>query len=394
MNIGIASCYYHHKYGSMLQAYATQKAVQELGHQATTICCTSPKICIAQSKVHYYIRRIQQSANTRDVFLRKLREKRSRLELVSHPELKVKMHFRDNMFDQFYHNHILLSEPCSNRTELTQLAAKFDAVIVGSDQLWNTANIEQDYFTLTFVPEKVKKIAYATSFGTAKISSYQQKQAHDFLERFYAISVREKSGVDVIKSIGVDKEVRVVLDPTLLIDASAWARLECERTAFKNYILCYFLGVNQQHRQIAKRIQQITGYKIIALQHLDEYVKEDENFGDIKPYDVGPSEFVDLIRNSSFVCTDSFHGTCFSILHHKRFLTMDRFSNQNNESTNTRIESLLGMVGLSSRRVTGSLPDDELQTLCEQEIDFAKADAALAKERIRSYEYLKEALET
>ena len=394
MNIGIASCYYHHNYGSMLQSYATQKAVQGLGHQATTICCTSPKICIAQSKAHYYIRRIQQSANNRDVFLRKLREMRSRLALVSHPTLKVKMDLRDNIFNQFYHDHILLSKPCSNRTELTQLAAKFDAVIVGSDQLWNTANIEQDYFTLTFVPDEVKKIAYATSFGTTKISSYQQKTAHDFLERFYALSVREKSGVDVIKSIGVDKEVRVVLDPTLLFDASAWNQLKCKKTDYKNYILCYFLGANQQHRLIAKRIQTMTGYKIVALQHLDEYVKEDESFGDIKPYDIGPAEFVDLIRNASFVCTDSFHGTCFSILYHKQFLTMDRFSNKNSESTNTRIDSLLGMAGLLSRRVTEPLSDEALQTLCEQDIDYAKADAELAKERTTSYEYLQEALET
>lgn len=394
MNVGIASCYYHHNYGSMLQAYATQWAVQRLGHQATTIYCTSPKNYITQSKIHYYIRRIQQSANTSAVFLRKWREMKARLALAVHPALKTKMALRDSIFDKFYHDHILFSKPCPDRAELMRLAAGFDAVIVGSDQLWNTANIEQDYFTLTFVPDEVKKIAYATSFGTTKLSLYQQKKTHDFLERFYALSVREKSGVDVIKSVGIDREVRVVLDPTLLFDASAWDQLKCEKTGYKNYILCYFLGVNQQHRQMAKKIQRMTGYKIVALQHLDEYVKEDEGFGDIKPYDIGPAEFVDLIRNASFVCTDSFHGTCFSILYHKQFLTMDRFLKQNSESTNTRIDSLLGMTDLSVRRVTGSLPDDVLRTLCEQKINFAKADAVLMKERIHSFAYLQAALET
>lgn len=390
MKIGIASCYYHHNYGSMLQAYATQQAVLQMGHEAVTIQCLEPIHYMTQSKIQYYFHKLIQP----DTVLRKLREKKNSAQLRTNTEVKAEIQKRDNKFNEFYKKHIVLSPLCTNRAKLTELSSNFDAVVVGSDMLWNPVNIEHDYYTLTFVPDTVKKISYATSFGTTKLPKYQKEEARAFLGRFYALSVREKSGVNMIQSLGINKDVQVVLDPTLLFDAEEWNLLPCENMQYENYILCYFLGVNQEHRAIANRIKDLTGWKIVALQHLDEYVREDENFGDIKPYDVGPAEFVDLIRNASFVCTDSFHGTCFSILNHKKFLTFNRFFDENQESTNTRIDSLLSMTGLTDRRIGKTPMDHDLRSVCFADIDFSLADEQLAKERRHSISYLKNALDT
>lgn len=393
MKVGIASCYYHHNYGSMLQAYATQRAVQALGHQAITIYCASPKQFMTESKIKYYAQRLWQSIKTREALQRKGREIQARIALFFHPDLKASIALRDKLFNQFYREHIILSKPCANRAALTQLTEGFDAVVVGSDQLWSTMGIEQDYFTLTFVSDHVRKIAYATSFGTPTLPKYQHETARKFLQRFHALSVREKSAVSLIKSLEVTKDVQMVLDPTLLFDAESWSQLQNDPNIEGDYILCYFLGINQEHREIACQIQKLMGYKIVALQHLDEYIRADEKFGDIKPYDVGPTQFVNLIRNAAFVCTDSFHGTCFSILHHKSFLTFNRFIEQSRESTNTRIHSLLSLTGLEGRRIGKRPTEDELRKLCFENIDFSTADQQLERERERSFAYLKNALE-
>ena len=113
------------------------------------------------------------------------------------------------------------------------------------------------------------------------------------------------------------------------------------------YIFCYFLGNNPPHRKFVKRLSEKTGYKIVALIHLDEYVKSDENFADISPFDVDPSDFLNLIKNASFVCTDSFHCSVFSMLYKRIFFTFRRYSRQTKSSTNTRLDTLFSLAGIT-----------------------------------------------
>ena len=388
MRIGIASCYYHHNYGSMLQAYATQQAVLQMGHEAITIQCLKPIHYMTQSKKQYYFHKLIQP----DTLLRKLREKKSSVQLHTNAEVKAEIQKRDNKFNEFYKKHIVLSPLCKNRSELTLFASECNAVIVGSDMLWNPINIEHDYYTLTFVPDPVKRISYATSFGTTVIPRYQRKKAKEFLTRFNSISVREQSGIKVIEDLGVGKPSRVVLDPTLLFTADEWMDIqELEPVIKGRYILCYFLGVNHEHRKMAEQLKKKTGLKIVTLPHLDEYIASDEGFGDYRLFDIGPAEFVNLIRNAEYVLTDSFHGTCFSILNHKKFVTFSRFQATNSESTNTRIDSLLGELHLEKRRIT--VAECDIVEIIEKEIDYEIADGILEKMRSESCDYLKSAIE-
>ena len=166
---------------------------------------------------------------------------------------------------------------------------------------------------------------------------------------------------------------------------------ELEPVIKGRYILCYFLGVNREHRKMAEQLKKKTGLKIVTLPHLDEYVASDEKFGDYRLFDIGPAEFVNLIRNAEYVLTDSFHGTCFSILNHKKFVTFSRFQATNSESTNTRIDSLLVGLHLEKRRITVS--ECNIVEIIEKEIDYEITDGILEKMRSESCDYLKSAIE-
>lgn len=392
MKIGIVSCYYHPNYGSMLQAYATQRAVEKLGYATITFAINRPVTYMTQSRTRYLLHKIRN----RDIFKTKLRRLKSDKALNCYPGIMEGKKIRKLKFEDFYKSNIHLSPFNSDRQALRELSSTCDAVLVGSDMLWHPVNVEHDYYTLTFVPDSVKKISYATSIGTTQIPQYQVKKYQEFLTGFHRISVREQSGVDVIKKLGIDKKVEVVLDPTLLFTAEEWMEIQENKPVVNDqYILCYFLGRNEGHRKFANALKQATGYKIVALKFLDEFVEKDVEFGDLSPFDIGPGEFINLIRNAEYVCTDSFHGTCFSILHHKIFFTMNRFSDKNSQSTNTRLDSLLKKLNLENRRIT-SFNDDmnyEIKRLLGNGIAYEPVDRILQDLRQNSFSYLQSAIE-
>lgn len=389
MKVGIVSCYFHYNYGSMLQAYATQWAVDSLGGDAITIACNSPITYMTQPKINYYIHKVTNG----DIVRTKIRQYRSKKNMKNYPNIKKCISERNKKFYDFSLSNFNLSELNVNRKSLSEFTSTCDAVVVGSDMLWHPVNVEHDYFTLTFVPDGVKKISYATSIGTAKIPMYQIETYKRFLSRFKYISVREQSGVEVISNLNIGKQASLVLDPTLLFTGEEWMRIQEKEPIIEGkYILCYFLGVNQEHRKFAQELKKVTGCKIVALQHLDEFVKNDIGFGDIISYDIGPAELVNLIRNAEFVCTDSFHGTCFSILNHKKFFIMNRFSNSNTQSTNTRIDSLLSLTGLEKQKIGDNWKEHDLFELLNNEIQYKLVDKKIEEERQKSLAYLKNAL--
>ena len=243
-----------------------------------------------------------------------------------------------------------LSRTFSSYKELSDFADNnYSDVIVGSDQLWLPVNVVSDYYTLNWVSNNVNKISYATSFGISKIPSKYTEMYNKFLNHINYLSVREDVGVNLIKEIA-NKDATLVCDPTILLTRNEWEEIiSDERIINDDYIFCYFLGSNIEHRKFVENLKKITGYKIVSLNHCDEYVKYSDKFADYTPYDVGPSEFVNLIKNAKYVCTDSFHGTVFSILFNKEFYTFERFKSNAKMSTNSRIYSLLKKTKLEDR---------------------------------------------
>lgn len=385
--VAIVSCYFQKNYGSMLQAYATQKILDMLNVENETICIEGFAKDINKAKYKFYLKKIFD----RDTFKEKAKTVKLALKRKMDKEFAHNVAIRNECFKNFSSTVFRLSEKYNSINDITKVCKeKYSAVLVGSDQLWLPSNIYANYYTLNFVPDDVNKISYSTSFGAASLPDWQKDFTRKFLNRIDNLSVRELSGANLIKDL-TGRDAQVVCDPTMLFSAENWMDIQKEEPFVKDkYIFCYFLGNNQKHREFAKKIKELTGYKIVALQHLDEYVKEDVGFADIAPYNVGPGEFLNLIRNAEFVCTDSFHGSVFSTLYRKKFFTFMRFKNTSTMSTNSRITSLLKILGLEDRMLSG---DEDAKKCIDMEIDFDTVLSNLEEFRKDSLEFLKKSLD-
>lgn len=383
----IVSCYFQPNYGSMLQAYATQIALDKLGYENETIDISCFRKEIRNAKIKYFAK----ASLTSGIFLNKLgRVKNAISKALVKNEYTNLVKLRNQRFATFGKNYFRLSEPYpSIKTLGESCPEKYSSVLVGSDQLWLPGNIAADYYTLNFVPESVNTIAYATSFGQAILPRDSAKKAQVFLRKIRHISIREESGQKLVKQL-VERDVPVVCDPTLLFTGDEWMHIQKEEPLYNvPYIFCYFLGSNAAHREFARKIKEETGYKIIALPHLDEYVKGDEVYADETPYDIDPADFLNLIRNAKYICTDSFHCSVFSILYRKSFFTFRRFSGKSKQSTNSRLDTLFNLTGISDRIMSG---DENVAESIKAEIDYDTVHEKLKGVREMSYAYLLKAL--
>lgn len=264
----------------------------------------------------------------------------------------------------------------------------YATVIVGSDQVWLPSGLPTRFFNLLFVDDNVRKVAYASSFGVSDIPSFQRKATGAYLERFYRIGVREQRGKEIVDSLS-NQKAQVVADPTLLLNADEWCEeiKESKVSINEPYIFCYFLGKNMEARKATEKLKQQTGYKIITLRHMDEFVPEDEQFGDEAPYYVDPHDFLNYIKNATYVCTDSFHCTAFSIQFHKKFMTFYRFKLSESTGRNSRIDSLFNICEIDKTHIyNGDITKIELP------INWNIVDDKLNKLRIASTEFLINAL--
>jgi hypothetical protein len=301
-------------------------------------------------------------------------------------EIYEKLKIRTKKFENFKNYQLKFSKPFIGRKSLIKGAKNYRAFLLGSDQVWHPNNMGMDFYNLFFVPEEIPKIAYAPSFGISKIPIEQLGKTKKYLNRINYISVREKSGKEIVKQL-IHRDVPIVCDPTLLIDRVVWDTLKGNSKIIEEkYIFCYFLGNNILHRDFARQVKQKTGYKIVTLLHMHEYVKNDEVFGDITPFNVGPAEFINLLSNAEIVLTDSFHGSIFSIMYEKIFFTFNRFAEGKLSSTNTRIKSILEFLDLSERRINGN---ESYDVLCDMTINYVKANEILNEFRNVSRSFLK-----
>lgn len=386
--VGIVSCYFINNYGSVIQAYATQKMLDELGIKNETIN-VSGFLKQVRKKQYFYILKSGLKSDMLSDRMGKIKNLLYRKVVKNDYTRGVQK--RERAMRDFTKQHINKSMVCSDFSKLTNYCKEnYDIVLIGSDQLWLPANIAADYYTLNFVPKSVKKVAYATSFGVSSLPDDIKGQASSFLSKIDCISVREEAGKKIVQSL-IDKEVEVVCDPTLLFTGEQWMDIQDKEPVVKDdYIFCYFIGSSVEHRDFVKRLKQKTGCKVVALNHVDHYMECDEGYADEVPYDISPGQFLNLIRNAKYVCTDSFHCTVFSLLYNKIFFDFKRYTNASKQSTNSRLETLLGVVDLKNRMFSGN---ENVEELLQVGIDFESVNNKLAAYRNQSKEYLIKALE-
>lgn len=382
--IGLVTCYFHHNYGSMLQAYATEMIMQEMELPYQTIACKAPIDYMEANKIGYVVKKLLIGD-----WKMKLGKMKVEREKKRNPTFAKNWAVRDAAFNRFADESFRLSPYCKNRKELTAMAHDYSAFIVGSDQLWRTDSVEHGYYTLEWVPNDILKVAYSTSIGVKEVPWFQVEKNQRFMNRFDHIALREQSACDLVYKL-TGRKVQVVLDPTLLFTGEQWMGIQqVEPLTSGEYIFCYLLGNNPWQRELIKRVKAETGLKIVALQHLDEYISSDEGFADEAPYNVGPREFLNYIRNAEFVFTDSFHCSVFSILYKKKFFTFSRFSETTKQNTNTRIDNLMSLTGLQQRRVNAQTG---VNAILNTQSDYAEVDKRLQLQRKSSMEYLCNAL--
>lgn len=378
--IGVCCEYDHKNYGSMLQTFATLEKLNRMGYDYEIINY-SKKLTL--DLLLKSLDRIPEEIKDR---IRRYKKKHS---IQKHPDIYKSAMVRNECFNRFRDKYFYKTSQVSNSfAELHENAKSYSAVLLGSDQLWVPKGYSTGFYNLLFVPDDIRKVAYATSFGVSNIPANKIKIAQKFLNRMEYISVRELRASEMIKEL-TGREVPTVVDPTILFTGEQWKELLPVKPVVNNekYIFCYFLGNNPEQREEVLKLSKETGLKIVFLPHLDEFIESDLSFGDLQLYDIGPTEFVNLIRGAEYVCTDSFHGSVFSILNHKKFITFNRFRTTDPNSRNSRIDSLLGQTGLENRRYS-----KDLVSQITADIDYDSVEQKLATMRKLSEDYLAEAL--
>ena len=388
MKIGLVAVTYKDNFGSTLQTYAAQYILEKLGHEAHIFDIRGVHRGIMLKKILYYAGRLLNPIEAKYLFAN-LKSRSRKKAAVASDKYASDMKVRHQKYSDFNKTWLKMFLVVKGWRGLRDQASELDAVIVGSDQLWRPSNIVGGYFTLEFVPDDVKKISFSTSFGVPELPSRLHKHAKRFLSRINYISVRENSGAEIVmKESG--REAIVVCDPTMMLTAEDWMHIQDEKPfAEGKYILMYLMGDNPEHREFVKELSKQTGYRIIGLLHGATYISSDEEVVNEKPYDVGPSEFINLIRNAEYVCTDSFHCCVFSILNSTKFFAFRRWPDGSKFSANDRLYTLLKLTGLESRLLDGK---EDLSRCINDQIDYSIVLTRVAERRKESMDFLVKAL--
>ena len=373
-SVGIITFHHYYNYGTMLQAYALQKEIELLGYQSELIDfkqnnnpTTVELLAIRLKRIPAYIKEFKKYHT-----------------LASSNEFISK---RIQAYEEFYSKYLKVgNERYTNSKEINEKPPLYDGYVVGSDQTWNpyvAKNPEALY--LSFVDDDKKKGSYAPSLAVSQLSDEQRNMFRERLKGFSYISCRESSGAKLLEET-LGCQVKAVLDPTLLLDSNTWREVSADNTETEPYILTYFLGDVKAHRVFVHRLAEITGLKVIAIPV--SYLDINDSISDNRW--VGPDQFLSLISHAEYVCTDSFHGTMFSINFGVKFFSFCKTKDSEQSSENSRLYNALELFGLSARLVDDRNEDDILKTL--PEINYEKVNRTLKEKREESVAYLTEML--
>lgn len=386
--IGIAAVTYKDNFGSALQTYATQYTLEKLGCDARIFEIKGVHRSIMAKKLWYYAGRLFDPIEAKYLFAN-LSSRSRKQASVATDQFAQEMKVRHQMYQNFNKKWNKMLPTVKGWDGLRKQAAEMDAVVVGSDQLWRPSNIVGCYYTLEFVPDNIKKVSFSTSFGVPELPARLHKHAKKYLSRMEHISVREDSGVRIVKRES-GREATVVCDPTMMLTAEEWMHIQDEKPfADGKYILMYLMGDNPGQREFVKKLKEATGCRIVGLLHGATYISYDEDVVDEKPFNVGPSEFVNLIRNAQYVCTDSFHCCVFSILNSTKFFAFRRWPDDSKFSANDRLYTLLKFTGLERRMLDGS---ENVKVCASDEINFKDVLERVNRRRKESLVFLVNAL--
>lgn len=343
MNCAILTEYYNSvNYGGVLQAYAlTSYLNKNYCHteQLPYITTKAPPTGLFKKISKYnlktgsvqVINKIRQMVMVHVILKKELGKIKNREAAVTRFREKIP------------HNSIAYSDD-----NIAEAVNQYDIFIVGSDQVWRTIN-NKAYF-LQFVPNNKKKGAYAASISRDYLTEDEKEFFKGALSSLDFVSVREQDTMSLLKKL-TSNNVEWTVDPTFLLDKDEWNVICANRIVKEEYVFCYFLGDGIEHRKLAQRYARQHLFKLITIPYLNgRYRKCDEKFGsgsnEQKLFDIGPEDFLSLIKYANCVFTDSFHAIVFSNIFKKDYFAFDR---PVEISMNTRIYSLLKLLNTETR---------------------------------------------
>ena len=361
----IMTWFHYHNYGTALQVTALYNVISSFGYDVDVIRYLPNVKAMSRPMLH----RIAHAAVKRII-----RSKNRRFKDIG----------RDQKFCEFIDNQLTFTNGCITQDDFESLNGQYDYFVCGSDQIWAPTIFDSHYF-LDFVTDDSKKIAYAPSIGLSVIENKNvEERMKNLISSFSYLSVREKQGAAIIRNL-CSENARVVLDPTLLLACEQWQRIIPTVATKENYILCYFLGTNDNAR---KHVVAISAKLKLPVKILPVFTK-DSKYGELVK-GVGPMEFLSLIQNAAFVCTDSYHGAVFSIINQKPFYVFERFHGNDKQSQNSRVYNLLETTHLEDRLVRFGEPVEKNYAFS---YDCFVVEQFLNMERESSINFLKEALD-
>lgn len=353
-------------YGSVLQCYATERIIKQLGYEVETINYLPKRM--TKIGMLYAIK-------NKSKLLKKSLIARNAARVIIFPSYLKRFH-TFNMFRKQYLNQS--KKIYFDNNSLINDVPNADIYCTGSDQVWNSewnGGIDKALF-LDFVPKGKKCIAYSASFGKSKLDDWEIPETKILLKKYSNITLREKSGVEILEELGI--ESKLVVDPTFLLTGDEWRSISSKKNYKEKYIFVYNLNRNKKIDVYASNLSKKTGLKIKYLSYqFHEFFKKGKMYCNPKVED-----FINLIDNAEFVITDSFHATAFSINFNTPFVIVYP------GKYGTRLQSILKITGLENRVAQ----DENDLDVVKRKIDFEKVNKKINIERQKSLSLLKESL--
>lgn len=359
MKCGILTFSFAYNYGALLQAMSLKSFLEKKGCE-TNVISYAPKQILNGYSLNPFV----GSWSIKSVVFNLL-----------HLPFRV-LQYR--LFDQFVWRLHEGRRIFSNIEKLSDIEQEYDALIVGSDQVWNDSitGVSEVYY-LPNVGDKILKISYAACFGKKNLSDYQKKCISKYLPDFSSLSLREEDGKEDLETC-LKRKIKIVLDPVFLTNKEEWAEISNNsriRALKRKYLLYYSLSFCTELANQANEIAKKLNLSILSIHPTAKRYKVKGK----QLFNVGPYEFLWLIKNAEIICTDSFHATAFSVIFKKKLVHIIK------KDRESRVESLLNRINAyeitSAQEKRGEIMDFSM-------IDNKKLDSLIEESKM----YLHDAL--
>lgn len=366
MNIGITTLH-NYNFGSALQCFATQEYLASNGVRSEIIDVAGeplPFVTPAITIANIGLMCLTHPLDAKDIIKIFLSQRGGNLTLSKDSVMALQM------FNNTSLNRKVYTKRC-----LKKLATKddFHYFFSGSDQVWNGSRVDDYYkYFLRFAP-KEKRVSWAASFGGSSVASYNKTKFKKYINDFEHISVREKSGIDLVKQL-TGREAYCLPDPVMLLSAEEWSKKIPSSLYDRPYILAFFIdGPSQKSIDMVRQWSAKQALPVVTFGY-----KHNE-FKDAIHLDGGPFEFLSAIKNAELIITDSFHAVAFSTIFHKEFFVNER-QYAHNQKQSTRLTDFLSEI----KQIERYEADDDAALSS----NFEESDRYFANKRLIANDFL------